>query len=84
MNIREMVLRHLAAVVTERSPLPFPAEVDDEMLLDDFWLDSIAFTALVTGIEAEVGFIPTEILKGVSFPETIGDLIEAYEFEAAG
>ena len=24
------------------------------------------------------------ILKGVSFPETIADLIEAYEFEAAG
>ena len=84
MNIREMVLTHLAAVVTERSPLPFPVEVDDEMLLDDFWLDSIAFTALVTGIEGEVGFIPREILKGVSFPETIADLIEAYEFEAAG
>ena len=62
MNIREIVLRDLAAVVTERSPLPFPAEVDDEMLLEDFWLDSIAFTALVTGIEAEVGFIPSRYL----------------------
>lgn len=79
MNIREIVLGHLATVVTERSPLPFPTEVDDEMLLDDFWLDSIAFTGLVTSIEADVGFIPTEILRGVSFPETIGDLVEVYE-----
>lgn len=81
MNIRETVLKHLAAVVAERSPLPFPAEVSDDMLLDDFWLDSIAFTTLVTGLETELGFIPEEILSGVTFPETIGELVAAYEEE---
>lgn len=82
MNIRETVLKHLAAVVTERSPLPFPTNVSDEMFLDDFWLDSISFTSLLTGIEAELGFIPSDILTGASFPRTIGELVGLYEYEA--
>lgn len=82
MQIREIVLHHLAAVVEEKSPLPFPEDASDEMSLDDFWLDSIAFTSLVTGIEAELGFIPLPILNGIEFPRTIGELIQAYEDEA--
>lgn len=82
MQIREIVLKHLATVVETNSPLPFPEDVSDEMFLDDFWLDSIAFMSLVTGIETELGFIPLPILKGTSFPRTIGELIQAYEAEA--
>lgn len=82
MRIREIVLKHLAAVVQTNSPLPFPEEVSDEMFLNDFWLDSIAFTSLVTLIEVELGFIPLPILKGTAFPRTIGELVQAYEDEA--
>ena len=82
MQIREIVLKHLASVVETNSPLPFPEDVSDEMFLDDFWLDSIAFTSLVTGIEAELGIIPLPILKGTAFPRTIGELVQAYEDEA--
>ena len=82
MQIRAVVLKHLAAVVEANSPLPFPEVVNDEMFLDEFWLDSVAFTSLVTGIEAELGFIPFAILKGTAFPRTIGELVQAYEDEA--
>ena len=81
MNLREIVLSRLAAVVQEHSPLPFPDPAPDEMLLEYFWLDSIAFTSLLTTLEAEVGFIPSEVLKGLAFPETIGELIKMYEEE---
>lgn len=82
MHIREVVLHHLAEVVTANSPLPFPEDVSDEMFLDDFWLDSIAFTSLVTGIEADLGFIPLAILEGSTFPRTIGELVQVYTDEA--
>lgn len=82
MNIRETVLIQLAAVVEEHSPLPFPDVVPDNTLIGDFWLDSIAFTKLLTNIEESIGFIPIDILKGSTFPETIGELVEMCELEA--
>ena len=81
-DIREIVLTHLAAVVDEHSPLPFPDPVREELLMEDFWLDSLAYTSLFTTIEAEIGFIPAAILSGVALPETIGELIEMVEAEA--
>jgi hypothetical protein len=74
-------LKYLAATVEEHSPLPFPEEIDEEMPLKEFWLDSVAFAGLLTAIEGEVGYIPSTILGGVAFPETIGELIVAYEQE---
>lgn len=81
--MRDVILKHLAATVAEHSPLPFPEEIEEEMLLKDFWLDSVAFFGMLTAIEGEVGFIPEGILRGVAFPETIGELIAAYEPEGA-
>ena len=84
MNLREIILTQLAVVVEEHSSLPFPDLISDDIRLEDFWLDSIAYTSLLTAIEHEVGFIPTKILKGVAFPETIGELVEMYESQASG
>lgn len=78
MNIREIVYTNFAAVVTESSPVPFPDEISDDTLLEDFWLDSVAFTSLLARLEKEVGYIPTNILEGTFFPETFGDLVSAY------
>ena len=78
MNIREIVKTELATVVTENSPVPFPDEIDDDAPLDEFWLDSIAFASLLTAIEKRVGYIPTEIVEGVFFPTTFGELVSAY------
>ena len=78
MDIRQIIYTHLAAVVSESSPVPFPDEISDDTLLEDFWLDSAAFASLLDRIEKEVGYIPTEILNGALFPETFGDLVSAY------
>lgn len=80
--MRNVILKHLAATVAEHSPLPFPDKIDEAMPLKDFWLDSVAFASMLTAIEGEVGFIPMQILRGKAFPETIGELIAAYERES--
>lgn len=83
MPIREIILKHLADTVAAHSPLPFPEEIDEAMPIEEFWLDSVAFAAMLTSIEGEIGFSPPQILRGIAFPETIGELIIAYEREGA-
>ena len=82
MCIRDVVFRHFAMTVGRYSPIPFPTELADEARLDSFWIDSVAFAALLSGLERDLGDIPRVLLEGISFPETFGDLVSIYE-EAA-
>ena len=79
MKIRNIVLARLEQSVAEHSPMPFPEEIDDDFELDMFGLDSLAFMELLTGIEKDVGYIPQAILEGDIYPETLGELISAYD-----
>ncbi|MEZ4725561.1 MAG: hypothetical protein R3E79_00325 [Caldilineaceae bacterium] len=82
MGIRNTVLEQLRLAVEEFTSLPFPEQINDEILLDKFHLDSVAFTNLLVRLEEQIGFIPSGILQGIAYPETIGHLIQAYEDEA--
>lgn len=84
MDVRPVILKQLAAIVTESSPVPFPAEVSDEMMLDELWLDSLAFVQLLTRIESELNCAPLTFFEGTDFPRTIGDLIKIYQAQAMG
>ena len=79
MNIRNIVLARLHQAVAEHSPMPFPEEMDDDVELVMFGLDSLAFMDLLTGIEKDVGYIPRAILEGDLYPETFGELVSAYD-----
>lgn len=78
MDIREIVKAELGKAVAENSPVPFPGEIDDDAPLDEFWLDSIVFTALLIEIDKKVGYTPTDIVEGLFFPTTFGELVSAY------
>ncbi|MEM7531676.1 MAG: hypothetical protein AAF639_05855 [Chloroflexota bacterium] len=82
MDIREIVKNELAAVVAEKSPVPFPDDIEDDALLDEFWLDSVVFTAMITSISQQVGYTPTDIVEGVFFPTTFGELVDVYQNNA--
>lgn len=82
MQIRSIVLSQLQSVTEEFTPLPFPENVHDDILLDTFRLDSIALTSLFVRLEEQLGFIPTMILDNNSIPQTVGELVHAYEVEA--
>lgn len=79
MTIREIVRNKLVSVVQEHSPVPFPDRIRDDDHLEVFGLDSVAFASLITQLEEEVGFIPTEILEGDRYPETFGEPVVAYQ-----
>jgi acyl carrier protein len=82
METRPIILNQLQATVEQFSALPFPPVVDDAMVLNDFQLDSVAFTNLLVALEQQFGFIPLGILRGIAFPQTVGELVAAYENEA--
>ena len=79
MTIREIVRNTLAAVVEEHSPVSFPETISDDDLLEAFGLDSVAFTSLIAQLEEDIGHVPTAILEGDAYPETFGELVEAYQ-----
>lgn len=83
MDIREIVRQELANAVTENSPVPFPEDIDDDTPLDEFWLDSIVFTAMLIEIDKKVGYTPTDIVEGIFFPTTFGELVSAYANDEA-
>ncbi len=83
MSIRDTVQAKLAEAVAEHSPMPFPEAIDDDDELDVFGLDSLAFMGLLTAIEKDVGFIPRAILEGDLYPETFGELVDAYDTQGA-
>jgi acyl carrier protein len=78
-SVREIVRNKLALVVEEHSPVPFPEVISDDDLLEDFGLDSVAFTSLLAQLEEELGHIPPAILEGEAYPETFGELVAAYQ-----
>lgn len=82
MDIRATILKHLASTMEEQSPIPCPGEVPDAMRLDEFWLDSVAFAAWVSGLESELGYIPSALTEGASFPETFGEFVQLYAAHA--
>jgi hypothetical protein len=79
MDVRATVLKNLAVTVQESSPVPFPDEVTNEMMIDEFWLDSLAFANLLIRIETELGCAPLTFFDGGDFPRTVGDLISNYQ-----
>jgi len=79
MTMREIVVQHVAEVVEAHSSVPFPDDATDETKLADLWLDSVAYTDLISRLEEAVGYIPTVILDGALYPETIGGLVSLYE-----
>ena len=79
MNVRDIVQSKLAAVVAENSPVEFPDTIDDDDLLEDFWLDSVAFSTLLTQLEEALDYVPDAILEGDFYPTTFGELVAAYQ-----
>ena len=74
-----IIIAKLEQAVAEHSPMTFPEEMDDDIELDMFGLDSLAFMGLLTSIEKDIGYIPRAILEGDLYPETFGELVSAYE-----
>ena len=82
MTMREIVVKHVAEVVEAHSSIPLPDDMTDETRLADLWLDSVAYTDLISRLEEAVDYIPTVILEGAFYPETIGELVSIYESAA--
>ena len=55
------------------------APLSDDMNLLDSGLDSLCFAILVARLEDSLGVDPFTASDDVTFPVTLGDLVQAYE-----
>jgi acyl carrier protein len=55
------------------------APLSDDMSLLDSGLDSLCFAILVARLEDTLGVDPFTASDDVTFPVTLGDLVQAYE-----
>ena len=55
------------------------APLSDDLNLLDFGLDSLCFAILVARLEDSLGVDPFTASDDVTFPVTLGDLVQAYE-----
>jgi acyl carrier protein len=73
-------LRIIAAIkqIAEEQKVKLPT-LTDELTLHETGFDSLAFAILVARLEDDLGVDPFTLSEDVTFPNTIGDFIRAYE-----
>ncbi|MGJ5180735.1 phosphopantetheine-binding protein [Bradyrhizobium oligotrophicum] len=73
-------LRIIAAIkqIAEEQRVKLPP-LTDELTLHETGFDSLAFAILVARLEDDLGVDPFTLSEDVTFPNTIGDFIRAYE-----
>ncbi|MGJ4890739.1 phosphopantetheine-binding protein [Bradyrhizobium sp. HKCCYLR20261] len=73
-------LRIIAAIkqIAEEQKVKLPP-LTDELSLHETGFDSLAFAILVARLEDDLGVDPFTLSEEVTFPNTIGDFIAAYE-----
>ncbi len=60
----------------QRIALP---SLDDDLPLHETGFDSLAFAILVARLEDELGIDPFTTSEQAAFPQTVGELVRAYE-----
>ncbi|MGJ4884158.1 MULTISPECIES: acyl carrier protein [unclassified Bradyrhizobium] len=73
-------LRIIAAIkqIADEQKVKLPP-LTDELTLHETGFDSLAFAILVARLEDDLGVDPFTLSEDVTFPNTIGDFIGAYE-----
>ncbi|NPU68103.1 acyl carrier protein [Bradyrhizobium sp. 83012] len=73
-------LRIIAAIkqIADEQKVKLP-QLTDELTLHETGFDSLAFAILVARLEDDLGVDPFTLSEEVTFPNTIGDFIRAYE-----
>ncbi len=76
MSVRLQIISAVQTVAQEQGfTLP---ELQDDLLLHETGLDSLAFAVLVARLEDRFGFDPFSVEDAI-FPSNIGDFVRAYE-----
>jgi len=76
MDIRQTILSEMQNIATghDRNLAP----LTDDLLLLDSGFDSLCFAILVARLEDELGIDPFSAAEEVTFPNTLGEMIELY------
>ena len=77
MSVRLRILSAMRQIADEQKITLPPLE--DDLSLHETGFDSLAFAILVARLEDSLGVDPFTASDDVTFPVTLGDLVQAYE-----
>ena len=78
MKIRSTIERLLKEQLNN-ADIEAPNRFDDQLVLLESGLDSLAFAILVTQLEDELGYDPFTMMDEAVYPTTFGEFVEIYE-----
>jgi acyl carrier protein len=78
MTIRQTILSIFEQIAKERD-VKLRNALNDNMILLDSGLDSLAFAVIVTQLEDTLGFDPFTLSEEAYYPVTLGQFITFYE-----
>ena len=76
MTIRETILAIFAQVAKERD---VNLHIDEDTILLELGLDSLAFAIIVTRLDDALGYDPFSLSNEAYYPVTLGEFITFYE-----
>ena len=77
MSVRLKILSEIETVASQQEKRLAPLQ--DDLILMESGLDSLCFAILVARLEDSLGVDPFTASDDVTFPVTLGDLVQAYE-----
>jgi len=81
MDTKATIIAQIKQIAQEMAIQDLPA-LKEDLVLTDSGLDSLAIAILVTRLEDTLGVDPFTDSDGISYPVTLGDLIQLYENSA--
>jgi len=77
MSVKLTIMSEMEKVAKEQNRTLAP--LNDDLVLIDSGLDSLAFAVLVVRLESELGVDPFTTGEDIEFPVTLRDFVTAYE-----
>jgi acyl carrier protein len=77
-DIKEVVVSSLKQVAEEQG-LELAEELQDETVLLESGLDSLAFAILVAELESSLGYDPFTMMESPVYPRTLAEFVAVYK-----
>lgn len=78
-SIRDCILQELESSIMHTRRSDTPLSINDNSVLLETGLDSLAFAVLVARLEKNLGYDPFTLDPNPTYPHTLGEFIEMYE-----
>ena len=79
MTIRNTIIKVMNEVFSKENDGQVMKNIDDEDILLDLGIDSLAYATVILQLEEDLNFVPFTLAKEAYYPQKFGELVRFYE-----